>query len=245
VDILGVPVHRLTFAQALERLATMIALEAQGYVVTANPEIIMRARRDPDYLRILRGAAMVWPDGIGVLWAARLLGHAIPERVTGSDGVPRIAERAAREGWRLYFLGAAPGVAARAAIRLQSRYPGLQVVGAEAGDPGPAYDECVRAHINSVKPDIVLVAYGAPKQERWIARNLPHVRTHVAIGVGGAFDFITGVQRRAPKVVRQVGLEWLWRLALEPRRWRRQMALPQFAWLVLKQRWRERKTIPP
>ena len=240
VHILGVPVHRLTFEQALDALGTYIRERRQGYVVTANPEIIMRAQREPSYRQLLQRAAMVWPDGVGVLWAARLLGKPIAERVTGSDGVPLIARRAAEEGWRLYLLGAAPGVAQRAAAILQERYPGLTIVGAEPGDPAPAADAHIRARINAAHPDIVLVAYGAPKQERWMARNLPHLNAWVAIGVGGALDFIVGVQKRAPRFVQRLGLEWLWRLLLEPRRWRRQLALPQFAVLVLRQWWQER-----
>ncbi|NPA91096.1 MAG: WecB/TagA/CpsF family glycosyltransferase, partial [Chloroflexi bacterium] len=190
VDILGVPVDRLTFAQALERIARMIRSGERGYVVTANPEIIMRARRDPAYRKILQEAAMVWPDGVGVLWASRLLGAPIPERVTGSDGVPLIAQRAAAEGWRLYLLGAGPGVAERAARVLEERYPGVQIVGAEPGDPRPEYDALARDRINAARPDILFVAYGAPKQEWWMARNVPHLEVHVAIGVGGALDFL-------------------------------------------------------
>lgn len=236
VDILGVPVDRLTFAQALERIARMIRSGERGYVVTANPEIIMRARRDPAYRKILQEAAMVWPDGVGVLWASRLLGAPIPERVTGSDGVPLIAQRAAAEGWRLYLLGAGPGVAERAARVLEERYPGVQIVGAEPGDPRPEYDALARDRINAARPDILFVAYGAPKQEWWMARNVPHLEVHVAIGVGGALDFLVGVQKRAPRWVRGLGLEWLWRLLLEPRRWKRQLALPHFVWCVLREK---------
>ncbi len=236
VTILGIPVHRLTFERALAGIQHMIEKGERGYIVTANPEIIMRAYRDPAYRRVILGARQIWPDGIGVLFAARVLGTQLPERVTGSDGVPLIARLAAREGWRVYLLGARPGVAVAAARRLQARYPGLKIVGAEAGDPRPSYDAVIRERINAVRPHILFVAYGAPKQEWWMARNIPHVRVNVAIGVGGAFDFIVGVQKRAPRLWRRLGLEWLWRLLLEPRRWRRQLALPQFAALVLLQR---------
>ncbi len=237
LHILGVPVHRITFRQALEDIQRMVEEGERGYIVTANPEIIVRAYRDRAYRRVIRGARQVWPDGVGVLLAARLLGAPIPERVTGSDGVPLIARRAAREGWRVYFLGARPGVAEAAARRLQQQYPGLTVVGAEPGDPRAEYDPVIRERINAARPHILFVAYGAPKQEWWMARNMPHLRANVAIGVGGAFDFIVGVQKRAPRLWRRLGLEWLWRLLLEPRRWRRQLALPQFAWLVVRQRW--------
>jgi len=238
VEILGVRVHRLTFAQALDEIQRMIEQGEKGYVVTANPEIIMRAQDDGAYREILNAAHMTWPDGVGVLMAGRLLGTFIPERVTGSDGVPLIAQRAAEQGWRVYLLGAAPGVAQQAAHILQERYPGLRIVGAEPGDPRPEFDEEVVQRINAARPHILLVAYGAPKQERWMARNLPRLQVNVAIGVGGSLDFIAGVQKRAPVWVRRVGLEWLWRLVLEPWRWRRQLALPRFVWQVVRQRFR-------
>ncbi len=245
-NLLGVRVHRLTFAQALDEIARMIEQEEKGYVVTANPEIIMRAFRDPTYRSVLNRAAMIWPDGVGVLLAARLLGHPIPERVTGSDGVPLIAERAARAGWRLYLLGARPGVAARAADVLRQRYPGVPIVGAEPGDPAPKHDDELVARINAAAPHILFVAYGAPKQEWWMARNIERLNVHVAIGVGGAFDFLAGTQRRAPWPIRKLGFEWLWRLLLEPWRWRRQLALIAFTRLVLRQWWSERvKKSPP
>ncbi len=243
VTILGVRVHRLTFAQALAEIERMIAAGEKGYIVTANPEIIMRAFRDPAYREVLNNAVMAWPDGVGVLMAARLLGAPIPERVTGSDGVPMIAARAARMGWRLYLLGARPGVAARAADVLRQRSPGVDIVGAEPGDPAPEHDDELVARINAARPDILLVAYGAPKQEWWMARNIERLNVRVAIGVGGTFDFLAGTQRRAPRVVRKAGFEWLWRLVLEPWRWRRQLAIPAFVWHVVRQWWRARKNV--
>lgn len=240
VTILGVRVHRLTFPQALAEVERIINAGEKGYVVTANPEIIVRAYRDPAYRDVLNRAVMAWPDGVGVLMASRLLGHPLPERVTGSDGLPLIAERAARRGWRLYLLGARPGVASRAADELRRRFPGIQIVGAEPGDPAPEHDEEIIGRINAARPDILFVAYGAPKQEWWMARNIGRLDVHVAIGVGGAFDFLAGTQRRAPRIVRMMGFEWLWRLVLEPWRWRRQLAIPAFVWHVLRQWWGER-----
>ncbi len=243
-NLLGVRVHRLTFAQALDEIEHIVTEGKKGYVVTTNPEIIMRAFRDPAYRDVLNRAAMAWPDGVGVLMASRLLGAAIPERVTGSDGLPLIAERAARRGWRLYLLGARPGVAQRAADVLRRRYPGIQIVGAEPGDPAPEHDSEIVERINRVRPHILFVAYGAPKQEWWMARNIDRLDVNVAIGVGGAFDFLAGTQRRAPWIIRKVGFEWLWRLALEPWRWRRQLAIPLFVWHVLRQWWRGRAKNP-
>jgi N-acetylglucosaminyldiphosphoundecaprenol N-acetyl-beta-D-mannosaminyltransferase len=176
------------------------------------------------------------PDGIGLLWAARWLGHPLRERVAGSTLTVRIAERAAQKAWRVYFLGAAPGVADRAAAILQARYPGLVVAGVFAGSPLPDEQDAIVERVAPAQPDVLLVAYGAPTQDVWIARNQPRLHVPVAMGVGGSLDFIAGVAKRAPGWVQRIGLEWLYRLIREPWRWRRQLALPQFVWRVLRAR---------
>ena len=157
----------------------------------------------------------------------------LPERVTGSDGVPLIAERAAAEGWRLFFLGAAPGVAAEAARRLIARHPALQIVGVESGSPAPGEEDALITQINASGADILFVAYGAPNQDKWIARNLARLRPRVAMGVGGSLDFIAGVTQRAPPWMRRLGIEWLHRLLSQPWRWRRMTRLPRFAIAVI------------
>jgi N-acetylglucosaminyldiphosphoundecaprenol N-acetyl-beta-D-mannosaminyltransferase len=202
-------------------------------VATVNPEFVMRARRDPDFRRALEGSALAVADGIGVVWALRRRGCPRQERVTGTDLVPRLAGLAAARGWRLSLLGAAPGVAAEAAARLQDQHPGLVIAGAQPGSPQPQDDPATVAAVNQQSPDVVLVAYGHPKQELWIARNQPRLTAPVAIGVGGAFDFIAGRVRRAPAPLRRAHLEWAWRLVREPWRARRMLALPRFALAVL------------
>ena len=146
----------------------------------------------------LTQADLVLPDGVGLLWAARRLGGRLPERVAGSDLIYRLCERAAARGWRIYFLGAAEGVAAAAADRLQALYPGLAVAGAYAGSPRPDEAEGLVARVRAARPDLLLVAYGAPAQDKWIAHNRLALGVPVSIGVGGAFDFVTGVAVRAP-----------------------------------------------
>ncbi|MCZ7546121.1 MAG: WecB/TagA/CpsF family glycosyltransferase [Anaerolineae bacterium] len=234
VSILGVPVDDITFDALLDRIGAWVRAGGPArQIATANPEFVMIARRDPNFYNILQRAHVVAPDGVGLLWAARRYGTPLRERVTGSDGVPLIAARAAREGWRLFFLGAREGVAAEAAQVLAARHPGLQVVGTYAGSPAGEAEDDIVARINRTGADILFVAYGAPTQDKWIARNLPRLEVSVAMGVGGAFDFITGMAQRAPRWMQRLGLEWLHRLVREPWRWRRQMRLPRFVVAVL------------
>jgi N-acetylglucosaminyldiphosphoundecaprenol N-acetyl-beta-D-mannosaminyltransferase len=232
--ILGVRVDPLTYPALLDCIAEFIASRAPHQICTVNPEFVMEARRNAAFRAVLDAADLCLADGIGLVWAARRLGRPLPERVTGSDGVPLIAERAARAGWRIFFLGAAPGVARVAAGRLAQRYPGLQVAGAYAGSPADADAPAIIARIRAAQPDILFVAYGAPKQDLWIAKHGAAAGVPVMMGVGGSFDFIAGVQKRAPAWLQRLGLEWLYRLMTQPWRWRRQLALPRFAWAVLR-----------
>jgi N-acetylglucosaminyldiphosphoundecaprenol N-acetyl-beta-D-mannosaminyltransferase len=177
-------------------------------------------------------------DGVGVLWAARLLGAPLRERVTGSDGIYAICERAAHQGWRVFLLGAAPGVAERAAARLTARYAGLQVVGTYAGSPVETEWPAIHTRLQEARPHILLVAYGHPRQDLWIDQHRHELPATVAMGIGGALDFVAGVAQRAPLWMRRIGLEWLHRLVRQPWRWRRMTKLPLFALRVLGQKWR-------
>ena len=203
-------------------------------ICTTNPEFVMQAREDTEFLNVLNEADLCLPDGIGLIYASRWQKRSLPERVPGSELVYRLAEACAQHGWRLFLLGAAEGVAAQAAEILQQKYPALNIVGTWSGSPSPAENDQIVTKINSSAADILYVAYGAPKQDKWIARNkntLPTVK--VAIGIGGSLDFITGRAVRAPRWVQSIGLEWLHRLILEPWRWRRMLALPKFALNIL------------
>jgi N-acetylglucosaminyldiphosphoundecaprenol N-acetyl-beta-D-mannosaminyltransferase len=237
LHVLGIPIDAATFDSLLEAIAGWIAAGDRPHqICTVSPEFVMIAQDDPDFMQVLRAADLCVADGVGLLFAARYLGHPLPERVTGSDGVPLIAERAARDGWKLFLLGAEPGVAEQAAARLVERYPGLQVMGTYAGRPSPDEEEEIAERVNASGADILLVAYGAPRQDLWIARNRARLKVHVAIGVGGTFDFIAGVVPRAPRWMRRVALEWLYRLYKQPSRWRRMLRLPRFVWAVLRHR---------
>jgi heptosyltransferase-2 len=234
LTILGVPVDALTFGDLLDRIGSWVGGKSARQICTVNPEFVMTAQRDVNFFNILNRVDLCIPDGVGLLWAARRLGHPLPERVTGSDGVPLIAERAAREGWRLFLLGAAPGVAEKAAHVLCERYPGLQIAGTYAGSPAAEEEDAIVQRVNASRADILLVAYGAPNQDKWIARNLPRLQVGVAMGIGGALDFIAGTAARAPVWMRQAGIEWLHRLIHQPWRWRRMLKLPLFVLAVLR-----------
>lgn len=233
--VLGVPIHAMTFAGFLDQLGAWIKQESPSprQLCTVNPEYIMLAQQDVLMYNILKRADLCVADGVGVLWAAKRLGHPLPERVTGSDGTLKIAERAARDGWRLFLLGAADGIAAKTAEILQNRFPGLQIAGTFAGDPSGASEDAIAAYVAASHADVLLVAFGQGKQDHWIARNLPRLNVKVALGVGGAFDFIAGVAERAPVWMQHLGLEWLHRLIKQPWRWRRMLRLPLFVLLVL------------
>jgi N-acetylglucosaminyldiphosphoundecaprenol N-acetyl-beta-D-mannosaminyltransferase len=242
LDILGVRVDDVTYRETLDLLHSYVESRAPHYVVTPNPEFVMAARRDPRFRAALAGAALAVPDGGGLLLAARLWGRPFREQVRGTDLVYQLAALGAREGHRWFLLGAAPGVAEAAGRALAARYPGLQVVGTYAGTPRLEDDDATRAAIDAARPvDVLLVAYGAPGQEYWMARNVAALGVPVAIGVGGVLDYIAGRTPRAPRWLRELGLEWLFRLLIQPWRWRRQLALPQFALLALWETPRQRR----
>lgn len=234
--VLGVPIHDVTYDEVLDLVATWVAQRGPHQIATVNPEFVMAARRDREFRAALERADLCLPDGVGITLAARYVGRPLRERVAGVDLVERLAARAAREGWRLFLLGAAPGVAERAAAVLCARSPGLVICGTHAGGPALEEEREITDLIRTARADVLLVAYGAPAQDLWIGRNLERSGAAVGIGVGGAFDYLTGVTRRASRWVRRLGLEWLQRLVRQPWRWRRQLALPHFALLVLLRR---------
>jgi N-acetylglucosaminyldiphosphoundecaprenol N-acetyl-beta-D-mannosaminyltransferase len=197
----------------------------------------MAARRDPDFARILSHTDINVPDSAGVLAAAWWLGQPLRERVTGSDGIYRIAEWCARHQLRLFLFGAGGDVAQRVVSTLSARYPGLVVCGThpgldDAGVVDGVENEAIAAHIRRAKTDVLLVAYPQIPQEKWLERNQVQTGAPVAMGVGAAFDFVAGVQKRAPRWLQRLGLEWFYRLIREPWRWRRMLVLPHAAWLV-------------
>src|SRR5205085_6873352 len=200
VRVLSVRVDCVDMAGAVAAIEEMVERrDGTRLVATVNPEFVMRARRDEQFRAVLDRAELCLADGVGVVWAMRRQGCRVPERVAGSDLVPALAELCARRSWRPFLLGARPGVAAEAARRLEGARPGLQVAGTHAGSPHPEDDEESVRRITAARPDLLLVAYGHPAQELWIARNRHRLEVPVAIGVGGSFDFVAGRVRRAPR----------------------------------------------
>ena len=231
--ILGVPVDALTESEAVDWVARAIDDGRPRLVISVNPERIMHAGRDPAFAAVLRNADLALADGAGVLWAARRLGHPLPGRVAGVDLVRALAAHGATAGWRFFFLGGSPGVAEAAGQVLRDTYPGFVLAGAAAGSPEPAADDATTEAVRSSRAQVLLLAYGAAAEEAWLARNLERSGAVIGLGVGGAFDFISGRARRAPPWMREHGLEWLHRLGRQPWRVRRMAVLPLYAIKVL------------
>lgn len=236
--ILGIPIHDVTLDEAVEQAAAWVREGGAHQIATVNPEFVMAARRDPAFREVLERADLCLPDGVGITLAARYLGRPLRERVAGVDLVEALAARAAQDGWRVFFLGAAPGVADRAASVLAARHPGLTIAGTYAGSPRQEEEAEITRRVREAGADVLLVAYGAPAQDLWLAHNLARTGAKVGVGVGGAFDYIAGVVPRAPRWMRRVGLEWLYRLVRQPWRWRRQRVLPLYAVQVILSRWK-------
>lgn len=232
--VLGIPVDGITYVKWMQQIHEWVRRSKHPHhVCTVNPEFIMVAQEDPIFFNILNRADLCIPDGAGLLWATNYLGSPVPERVTGSDGVPLIAQYAAKYGWKLFFLGAGAGIAEKAADILREQNPDLEIVGTYGGSPAGYEEEGIIGMINHSRADILFVAYGAPEQDKWIARNLPRLDVKMAMGVGGAFDFIADVVPRAPRWMQENGLEWLYRLIRQPWRFKRMLRLPRFVIAVL------------
>ena len=233
-EIMGVGFDDLTLDEAAGAAAGMIEEGGFHYVVTPNLELVDRARREEPFRQALNGADLVLPDGIGVVYAAKLLGRPLKGRCPGIDFAGKLMERMAKTGLRLYLLGAKPGVAETAAARLEAKYPGLIICGTHDGyfkEDAPVV-EAVRA----AEADVVFVCLGAPKQEYWMVKNGPATGARLMAGLGGSLDVFAGVVERAPESWQRLGLEWLYRLTKEPKRIGRMARLPLFLLSALGER---------
>jgi N-acetylglucosaminyldiphosphoundecaprenol N-acetyl-beta-D-mannosaminyltransferase len=222
--VAGVPIDDVTMDEAIERIVVLVASGRQSgrahQVVTTNADFLTNAVHDAVLRRVLRRADVSIPDGMPIVWASRLLRRRLRERVTGADLVPALARRLAASGGSMYFLGAAPGIAAAAARQLEAAHPGVRIV----ADPGPVFrrtdelDPAALAPIRDARPDVLCVAFGNPKQDLFIDRFASELGVPVAIGVGGTFDLLVGEKRRAAPWIQRLGLEWVFRMVQEPRR---------------------------
>jgi len=238
--ILGSGFDPVTMTEAQARLGSYVTDGESHLVITANPEMVMKARGDQLLAEIMERADLVVADGIGVVWASRMIGQAVPERIPGIELAEGLLQQAAKQGWRVFLLGSEEGVAERAMQTLQDQLPDLEVVGTHHGFfKSGGEEDAVLALIAEKKPDILLVALGVPRQEKWLAAHLGTLKVPLAIGVGGSINVWAGVDKRAPLWIRRINLEWLYRLIRQPWRIKRLVALPVFVLAVMFSRFRQ------
>ncbi|MBQ3727671.1 MAG: WecB/TagA/CpsF family glycosyltransferase [Selenomonadaceae bacterium] len=236
VEILGVKVDAVTMIQAVARVENLIAEKKSSLVATANAEMILNATHDTELKKILNAANLVVPDGAGTVWAARHLGKQMPERVAGFDLVQELMKISPARGIKFFLFGAAPGIADKAKLKAEALYPGIKIVGTRNGYFKPEDEPEIISQIKNSRADILLAALGVPKQEKWLFKYKDELKVPVSIGVGGTFDVMAGVVRRAPLWMQKARLEWLFRAMLQPSRAGRLLALPKFVWKVHKQK---------
>lgn len=241
VSLLGTRIDRVELPALAQWIEAFLASGAPHQVITANLDFIAIARRRPNFARIIDEADLVICDGKPLQWASALRGERLPARVTGMHLVMETARLSAKRGYRIFLLGAAPGVAVRAARELERLAPGVAIAGTYSPPQGP-FDAAEDAHmvslIRAAQADALFVALGAPQQDEWIYAHLPEMEVTLCAGVGGVFDFLAGKTRRAPEWVQRAGFEWVYRLAQEPARlWRRYLIddLPLFFELAARQ----------
>jgi N-acetylglucosaminyldiphosphoundecaprenol N-acetyl-beta-D-mannosaminyltransferase len=242
VNLLGVEIDNVDLSEALERISTLVQERRPSLVVTPNVDHLVNLQSDAEFREIYRSAALVLTDGVPLLWAARFLGTPIREKLSGSDIFSDLCQLAAERGFRVFFMGGREGAAEQAAELMRAKHAGLQVAGAYCPPFGferdPAECERIDRMLTEAKPDLLFVGLGSPKQEKWAAQNSARLGIPVSIGVGITFEYTAGMVRRAPPAMQAAGLEWLFRLAMEPRRLAKRYLVndPKFFWLVLKQR---------
>ncbi len=231
--VLGCPVDVVDMAEAVRRLTQYVERHRvdessqPAVVVTLNPEMVMLARRDTEFRTVLEDASLLVPDGIGIVRALRRRGHPDAERVGGADLINAYLSEAERHAHRIALVGGGPGVARAARDRMLGAHPRLLVVAASAANP----EASTALRLHDSRPEMVLAAFGAGRQERFLDAHLGEIGAAAGIGVGGSLDYLAGKVRRAPAIVRRLGMEWAWRLARQPWRLRRQAVLPMYWWL--------------
>lgn len=239
IDVMGVGFDNLTKQEFVAKAEQIIRRNEKGYVVTPNAEILYEAIQDGNFRQLLNDAALVLPDGAGVVLGAKILGTPVKEKVAGIEFGEAMCDSMAKSGGRVYLLGSKPGVAEQAGQKLKAKYPGLNICGTA---DGYFKDEAaVVAKINEAKPNILFVCLGAPKQEKFMRGHMDELDVNLMLGLGGSLDGYAGIARRAPKIMIRLNLEWLYRLVKEPRRLGRMMRLPKFVLICLGEKLRRGK----
>lgn len=238
ITILGIPFDNMTRKEFLKKLYERMNKKEKTFLVTANPEIVMYARDNPDYYKLLMEADFIAPDGIGIVQASRKLQTPIKERVPGFELMLGLLEIASLNNKRVYFIGAKEDIINLTVRNVREKWPDLEIAGYHHGyfdheDPG------MIEQVKASRPDIVLVAFGFPRQEKWIKSYLAAVDYGIAVGVGGSFDVLSGKTKRAPYLVQRFHIEWLYRLVKQPSRYKRMLALPYFIREVYRQNKKE------
>lgn len=233
LNVLGVRIDNVTIETATDRILEMLKSGGNHAVFTPNSEIVYAAYKDSNFCSLLNSADMLTPDGIGIVYASKILGKPLSERAGGYDIACKVIERIAETGDRLYLFGGKPEIAQKAAENLKEKYPFINIVGTRNGYFNPEEEDSIIAEINESGADILFVCLGSPMQEKWIFKNRERLSCRVMMGIGGSLDVFAGAAERAPESWQKLGLEWLYRLKKEPKRFWRMLALPKFAFTVL------------
>ena len=233
VDILGVNINKLNMELAVKTAEGFLDSDGFHCIYTPNSEIVMSAYKNEEFRDIINKADLRTADGIGLVHAAKILGSPLEERVAGFDLVMKILEDLPKLGKSVYFFGSAPGVADEAKAKLEEKFPGINVCGTANGYFDAEREKEVIEEINSLKPDLLFVCLGAPKQEKWLHAHIDELDVGVAFGLGGSLDVFAGTVKRAPEFFQKHGIEWLYRLMKQPKRAIRMLDLPRFALKVI------------
>lgn len=232
--ILGVPFDDITPEEAVEKVVSYLNNNGKSMIFTPNPEMVMEARNNKEFMEILNSGTMNVPDGIGIVYASKFTSAPIKHRVAGYDLVQGVFDKMKDTGKTVYFFGGAPGIADRAKDIMEDKHKGLKVVGTANGYFDAVKEKEIIAEINELKPDLLLVGIGFPRQEKWIYTHINELNIKAAIGVGGSFDVMSGNVKRAPEFFIKHGLEWFYRLITQPSRLVRMLKLPLFMLVVIK-----------
>ncbi len=233
ITLLNIPIHKVDMTLTLSCIDNFIGSSSPHHIVTADASMIVMAHQDAQLHSIISKADLITPDSAGILWGARQLGASLGSRVSGVDIVERLCELSPKNGYRIYFFGAGPGVAELAAEKMQTKYAGCRIVGTRNGFFQDCDNDEIINNIRESKADILCVALGIPKQEKWISSFKDRLDVPVLIGVGGTLDVLSGSTRRAPMLFQKARLEWFWRLLSNPKKISKVMLLPTFVQLIL------------